>query len=222
MDVNAEFFSIQKRIEAKGAWNPIAELELKAFWKHAILPIQWTGVQHTVVGFLRDVAPVQFFTAPASPSGKHHPPWQNQPYGMLRNTTECCLLIPGMSQYVPAFVGVDRKVDPKWIDLALAATIISDTFKFVADDKTIGAEHGSAAAANWLVYARRRRWMNEPDIEKVFDAVFWHYGIWTPQWRKEDDLARPLSPLAMLVHQVDAFFAQNALAKLYNPKGVIE
>jgi hypothetical protein len=208
---------IRKRIQATGAWSILTDLELKAFWKHGVEAIKDEGLRATVAGFLETVPPA-FFTAPASKSGKHHPPWQNGAHGTLRSITECCVLIPPMSQYIPGMLGAGKRPNSLAVDVALAATIVSDTYKLDHDGTDHGPAHGRIAAGVWKRYAAEQGWTYDFIVDKVAEAVVWHYGIWTPEWRP----GVPLSPEALLVHLVDAFTAQKALALIYQGKGVIE
>ncbi len=209
---------IRKRLEVAGVWGPVAEWELRAFWKHGIEAIADPALRETVAGFLADVSPVQFFTYAAGTGGKYHPVWQNRPFGMLRNTTECCAMIPKMAQYFPGIVDRERKLIPEKVDAALAATIVSDTFKFDEKGEKTGAAHGEIAANRWREYTKERGTISGAAAHQIEEAVLWHYGIYAPQWRP----GVPLSPLIQLVHLVDAFFAQKTLELLYHPKSVIE
>jgi hypothetical protein len=207
---------LRERIERAGAWNPIAELELKAFWKHCIEAIKGTALREAVVRFLAEAVPVHFFLEAAG--GKQHPAWQNGRFGMLRNTTECCILLPFMAQYEPGMLDAEKKPVPQLVDVALAATIVSDTFKFDADGRKTGPDHGRVAGKAWREFAEKLGTLPALVIEKVGTASDWHYGVYTPGYVP----GLPLTPETWLVHRLDAFFAQRSLEQLYHPKGFIE
>jgi hypothetical protein len=212
---------IRARIEADGLWNARAERELRSFWTYGIMAITNLHLRTLVIDFLEEVVPRQFFTAPASPTGKRHPAWQNRRYGLLRNTTECCLFLPSFAQYKPGMLNEAWQVRSNLLDEAIAATVISDTFKVDARDRPLGPQHGAVAAANWLAYASPSASVNPASIAAIYHAVFWHYGIHAPLY----PLLRPnmrKHPVTEIVHEVDAIFAQNTLAKLYRPVRTIE
>jgi hypothetical protein len=208
---------LRARMEGAGVWNAEAALKLEEFWKFCVEAIADSALKLCLAGFLEEEAPAQFFCEGASATGRHHPSWQNQRFGMLRNTVECCLLVPAMAQYVEGMVDADRKPIPGKVDIALAATVVSDTFKVGANGERTGPEHGSIAAAHWKAYASRRQLVGEDVIDDVFSAVYWHYGIYTPAWRK----GVVFTPETRLVHLVDAFMAQKSLERLFHPKGVV-
>ncbi len=208
---------LRARMESAGVWNAEAAIRLEEFWKFGVEAIYDTGLKLGVACFLEEVAPAQFLYEGASGTGKHHPAWQNGRFGMLRNTVECCLLVPGMARYVEGMTDVEKNPIRGRIDVALAATIVSDTFKVGANGERTGPEHGSIAAAHWKAYASRRQLADLDVIDDVFTAVYWHYGVYTPAWRK----GVTFTPETRLVHLVDAFMAQKALERLFHPKGVI-
>lgn len=207
---------LRERMEKAGAWNPIAEMELKAFWKYCVMNVVDEKLRQTLAHFLEEAVPIHFFLEAAG--GKHHPPWQNVRYGMLRNTTECCLLLPKMAQYLPGMLDSERKTIPLLVDIAMAATVVSDTFKFDAAGAKTGPDHGRVAGKAWREFATASGIIAEPLIEKIGTASDWHYGIFTPGYKP----GQPLTPETWLVHLLDAIFAQKELAQLYHPKGCIE
>lgn len=209
--------TLRKRLEAAAGWSVLTELELKAFWKHGIEAIRDEGLRTTVAAFLETV-PLAFFFEPSSRSGKHHPPWQNGAHGTLRGITECCVILPRFAQYKPRLLAADKRPMALAVDVALAATIVSDTYKIDHAGTDTGAAHGRIAAGEWKRFAEARRSLYPFLVDKVADAVFWHYGVFTPEWRE----GTVLSPEAELVHEVDALTAQKALAIIYRGKDVIE
>lgn len=208
---------LKERLQNDGIWDDKLEAEIKALYKYGINCIRDGTLRDAVEGFLCTV-PAIFFTDHASRSGRFHPPWQNGRHGTLRSIIESCVLVPPMARYIPELVDEKFKVDTHAIDVALAATIISDTYK-KADKGDIhyGPDHGRVAAEAWRAFALSRGF-DPAVVEEVVDGSIWHYGIYTPGFVH----GTPLSPVSRLVHLCDAFTAQKELALIYQAKTVVE
>lgn len=207
---------LQKRLEGAGIWDATLENELKALWKYGIDRIGNAELRETVSDFLL-IVPVIFYTDRASRSGRFHPFWQNGRHGTLRSIIESCALVPPMAQYIPELLDEKLIPDPAAIDIALAATIISDTWKKEdVGDVHHGAAHGRIAAEQWRKFASGRG-LSPAVIEEVAMGSFWHYGVHTPEWHP----GITIPPTAWLVHLCDAFTAQTVLADIYENKTVI-
>lgn len=207
---------LQERLAHAGVLDPILQSELNALWKYGVNRIQDTTLRKTIKEFLC-IVPVIFFIDQASRSGRFHPFWQNGRHGTLRSIIESCVLVPAMAQYIPEIIDVDLKPDQHAIDVALAATIISDTWKKEdVGDIHYGPEHGRVAAEVWRTFAKKGG-LDSTVIEEVAEGSIWHYGVYTPGWKH----GVVLSPIAQLVHLCDAFTAQPALAYIYDGKPTI-
>ena len=215
---------IKDRLKKPRLWDSIVEYELKALWKYGVERISNKALRESIIHFLEHEAPDGFFLNPASVSGKHHPEWQNRRCGILRNTTECCVL-------ADRFIGTKRElcsamdgVLPEARDVVLAATILSDTFKYGAatvEPSCRGVksvlEHGEIAADIWFKNAG----MVPSDMAReVFAATKWHLGRFTPGWTPE--IGKKFSPCIEVVHLLDAVFADKGLEVLYRPKSILE
>lgn len=208
--------ALQARLEKAGVWSIKLELELKALWKYGVERIGDHHLRETISSFLC-VVPVIFFTDHASRSGRFHPYWQNGKNGTLRSIVESCVLVPDMAHYIPELLDATLAPDPRAIDVALAATIISDTWKKEdVGDIHHGADHGRVAAEVWRKFASARR-LDAALVEEVAEGSVWHYGVHTPGWTR--DIKLP--PVAWLVHLCDAFTAQASLGLIYQGKAVI-
>lgn len=208
--------ALQERLTASGIWDARLEAELKALWKYGIERIGNTALRETVKRFLCTV-PVVFFIDHASRSGRFHPPWQNCRHGTLRSIVESCVLLPAMARYIPEILDSNLVPDAEAIDVALAATIVSDTWKKEdGGDPHHGSDHGRVAAEKWLKFALSDG-LDPKVAERVAQGSFWHYGVYTPGWMPEVRLP----PEAWLVHLCDAITAQPALAVIYEGKAVI-
>ncbi|MDP3963349.1 MAG: hypothetical protein Q8Q39_02525 [bacterium] len=208
--------ALQARLQEAGIWDEKLESEVKALWKYGIERIGNEALRDAVASFLCFV-PLKFFTDHASRSGRFHPHWQNERHGTLRSIIESCVLVPPMAQYVPQLLDADLKPDQGAIDIALAATIISDTWKKEdIGDVHHGSAHGRVAAMHWIKFAHAQKL--DPEIaDAVAIGSIWHYGVYTPGWNPEMEIP----PIAWLVHLCDAFTAQPTLATIYENKTVI-
>lgn len=218
--------AIKKKLEDAGLWDATVEQELKALWKYGIQRISNYGVRQSVIDFLFEEAPLSFFVNPASPSKKHHPAWQNKKAGILRNTTECCLAIDMQLASYKKFCDHEDNVLAEPRDIVIAATILSDTYKYdkeilngveMVSEGKVNKSHGIIAAECWIKY-RRRYEISGPVAHEIYLATYWHLGRWTPGWT--DITKLPL--LTDIVHRIDAAFADKSLELLYSPKRKIK
>lgn len=207
---------LQERLTNAGILDLILQNELDALWKYGVNRIQDSALRKAIEGFLC-IVPLIFFVDPASRSGRFHPSWQHGRHGTLRSIIESCVLVPAMARYIPEIIDVDLKPDQHAIDVALAATIISDTWKKEdVGDVHYGPQHGHVAAKAWRTFAEKDG-LDSVVIEEVADGSIWHYGVYTPGWKH----GVVLSPVAQLVHLCDAFTAQPVLARIYEGKAIV-
>lgn len=207
---------IKEKLTAAGGLSQEVEIELHPFWKHCVLAVENLEIRGALVTYLEDVAPIEFYVRPASSTGAHHPAWQNKPAGIIRNTVECCLLIPGMMGAFPELSGPPPETapDPLARDIITAATVLSDSQK---GGKPWGAatdrNHGAIAAEDFQRVAERLR-LNPAVTSRIVEATRWHLGRFTPGWTPEV----VFSPETKLTHLLDMFFACKALEELYWPR----
>ncbi len=208
--------ALQERLEKVGVWDTKLESELKALWKYGIERIGDQALREAVSSFLC-IVPIIFYTDHASRSGRMHPYWQNGRHGTLRSIVESCVLVPDLARYIPEMLDATLTPDPRAVDVALAATIISDTWKKEdVGDVHYGPDHGRVAAAAWRKFALAKK-LDAALIEEVAEGSVWHYGVYTPGWTRDTKLPS----VAWLVHLCDAFTAQRSLAVIYQGKAVI-
>lgn len=208
---------LKARLTEAGLWYAELEAEIKALYKYGINCIKDEKLRDTVWQFLC-IVPVRFFIDPASRSGRFHPPWQLGRHGRLRSIVESCVLLPALAQYIPEILDGNFVPNNHALDIAFAATIISDTW-INEDQGDIhhGPDHGRVAAEHWRAFALTRG-LYYLTVEEVAEGAAWHYGIYTPDWTPE----HTFSPVAYLVHLCDAITAQRALALIYDGKAVVE
>lgn len=207
---------LQERLTEAGVWDTKLESELLALWKYGIERIKDGRLRVTLERFLCTV-PIRFFIDPASRSGHLHPYWQNGRHGTLRSIVESCVLVPVMAQYIPELLDANLRPDVHAVDIAMAATIISDTYKKEdVGDVHYGPRHGHVAAENWRKFALTDG-LYASVVEEVAQGSMWHYGVYTPGWTP----GTHLSPIAQLVNICDAITAQPTLALIYEGKAVI-
>jgi len=217
---------IQGRLENAELWNKDVQQELLSLWKHGVLRISNKFIQESIIKFLELEAPIGFFVNPAAASGKHHPKWQNKICGILRNTTECCLLVDIMLEQYKEFCDSIGNVLSEPRDIVLSATILSDTFKYgtnivkpYSDSTKHQKDHGKVAAEKWILLAYSLEPKDETIdlVEAIYEATYWHLGRWTPGWTPKVDFSK----LTEITHLLDAIFADKNLELLYEPKQII-
>ena len=210
-EVYAPYPILRPRLDAAKAWKSELIALLHQLWEHGVDRIQEPGLRMLVDEFLRERVPIAFYLEPASPSGKHHPAWQNREHGTLLSIIESCVLIPPMAVAIPELVDRDRRPIALAVDVALAATLISDTFKTDDDGQPTKAEHGRRAATAWREFATPRRRTYPEIVERVAEASVWHYGIFSPGWTE----GMTFTPETKLVHIVDLATSLKELELVY-------
>jgi len=218
--------AIKNRLERMGLWDKIVEQELKSLWKYGVEKISNPGIKASIVDFLSEEAPLSFFLNPAFPSGKHHPAWQNGKCGILRNTTECCATVEDHLRMYHDFCDENDNVLSLPRDIVLAATILSDTFKYGKEilngvekiSSKVNGNHGKIAAHIWRDKYRARYPITARAANEVFQAVYWHLGRWTEGWTPQTKF----SLLTQITQRMDVIFADKNLELLYRPRKTIK
>ncbi|MDO8558556.1 MAG: hypothetical protein Q7S09_05245 [bacterium] len=207
---------IIERLKNQNALSEIIEKRLREFWKYCVEEIRDVAIRESVELYLQKTAPWQFFSAPASPSGKHHPIWQNDPGGILRNTVECCLSIDMLMTQEWQLGDADGIPHEPARSIIYAATIVSDTCKGGNPwgPKT-DRNHGRIAAELWKTAAGNLA-IPQNAQELIYEAVYWHLGRWTPGWTEEIDAS--LSLHTKITHALDALYADKNLEKIFIPR----
>ena len=118
-EVYAPYPILRPRLDAAKAWKSELIALLHQLWEHGVDRIQEPGLRMLVDEFLRERVPIAFYLEPASPSGKHHPAWQNREHGTLLSIIESCVLIPPMAVAIPELVDRDRRPADAWTEFAV-------------------------------------------------------------------------------------------------------
>lgn len=200
---------VRNRFALAGVDASLAK-HLDRLWKYGLAPIQDEALRDLVIRFLAEEAPDGFYYGAATRSGKHHPRWHNGTHGILQNTCECCALIPGLAWSFPSLVDrTAKKLRQEYVDAALAATIVSDAFKWNHESEWTDDAHLMLACGAWIRFTTG---VGQP-WPLVHEGVRWHHGIYSPGGEHQ-----VMSDYRMLVHLADAFFAQKVLHDLYDPR----
>jgi len=213
-----ELFGHIEKLLGKTADVAIAR-ELAALWSHGMNRISNDELRMAVKYYYLMGVPVEFYSAPSSVSGNHHPWWHNQTAGMLRHLTECCVMADRLLRCYGFVKGDNDTVDPEARDIVLAATVITDTWKngMPWGEKTV-RNHGELASHSWWYVARTLGFPDDELIGAVAEAVHWHYGRYTPVpfGEKQKELLE-LPPLVQIVHLLDSCSANRDIPTLYKP-----
>lgn len=192
--------------------------EFISLWRYGISQISDRSIRAAVVSILENEAPWTFFVLPASLSGMHHPKWQGHSAGILRNTVECCVAVERQMRIHREFTDARGRIRSADRDVVMAATILSDIFKYGTaaspyDEVRFQPDHGMVAAERWKSTAKQYD-VNRASIQKVYDAIYWHLGRWTPGWNPRIKL----SLYTAVTHSLDMFFSDKNLELLYRAK----
>ena len=114
------------------------------------------------------------------------------------------------------FCDAEDKVLSMPRDIVLAATILSDTFKY--DKEKVDKNHGKVAAQIWRDKYRARYAITARVANEIFQAVYWHLGRWTEGWTPQTKF----SLLTQITQRMDVIFADKSLELLYTPKRTIK
>lgn len=211
---------VKTALKQKGRWNAVLEFRLEEFERLCIQPIHSDKLREAVLDYLENTAPIEFFTAPASSSGKNHPAWQSTVGGILLNTVECCIGIDRKLRMYASLTDGDFNTRTLERDIVYVATILSDTFK--PEDvhkKWREFSHHRTATEHWRATATRH-YLPQQQTEAIADALFWHLGRFTPEWPEGADPHSHLSLLTFITHELDMDFSDRNLALVFDRKGV--
>ncbi len=207
---------LSERLAEAGLMDDVMRAELLALWKYGVDPIGDEHLRRTVERFLC-IVPLAFFTDIASKSGRFHPPWQNKRHGTLRSIIESCVELPEWARHIPEILDDSMNPDPHAVDLAFAATIISDVWKKEdIGDVHYGPEHGRIAAERWRPFALAEG-LDPAVVEQIADASVWHMGLYSPGWNRQT----VFTPVARLVNIPDIATSLPSLALIYEGKTVV-
>jgi len=214
--------SVKAELRQRGVWNRTLEQRIKEFERLCIQEIRLEFLRATIVDYLETVAPLDFFTAPASFSGLTHPYWQVSLGGILLNTVECCIGIDRKMRIYTALTDAKGNPASHDRDIIYAATILSDTFKN-EDAKKRWQEysHHRTATTKWREVAGRHN-LPADLTESIADAIFWHLGRFTSEWSEGADPRTHLSIHAFITHELDMDFSNRNLALVFDRKGMEE
>lgn len=210
---------ILAKLKQQGALSNEVKQRLSEFWFHCVEKISDKRIKAAVVYLLEEVVPWQFFVAPASSSAKFHPSWQVRPGGLVRHTTEMCIGVGRQLQQYEELTDEQCNPLPMTQDILLAASGLHDTFKNGSPwgDKTDYQNHHRLAAEKWNKAAEK---FGVPTNikEAVYEAIFWHAGRWTTEWRPGK--LEELSIYARILHTVDMFSSDYNLDLMYEAKPI--
>lgn len=202
--------------------SPTVRHDTRMLWKYGVLRVQDAALRAALEDFFTNMVAPQFYTTPSSRTGKYHLSWHNKEGGLLRNTVECCKVVPFMMTAYPEFTDNSNpkfpKVLPEHQDAVLAATMVSDSMKCGHPwGDTMIREHGIIAATNFLPVCEKYG-VNGVLAKRVYDATYGHLGRWTPGFTAETKFG----PHTQLTHLIDMFFTCKDLETLYTPKEPME
>jgi hypothetical protein len=212
--------SVKAALKNKGLLDAVLESRIAEFERLCVAEIRSDALRNAVLDYLENVAPLEFYFAPASSSGKNHPAWQATAGGILLNTSECCVGIDRKLRMYPSLTDTNFNPLPDDHDIVYVATIISDTFKSQdAGRHWREFAHHRVAAKQWRETAQKHD-LPESLAESIADAVFWHLGRFSHEWPSEEDPRSQLSLHAFITHELDMDFSNRNLSLVFDRKGL--
>jgi hypothetical protein len=206
--------------------DDLVEKEIRTLWREGVERISNPNIRQAIKFFYIHVVPVEFFSAPSSMTGNHHPEWHNDVpggFGILRHIIECCVMADKeleIEGYVKRDLDDRERIDPDALDIVLAATLVTDTFKNGSWGKRTLRNHGEIAARMWRLTTTGR--VDEWIGSKIADAVHFHYGRYTPVPEGSPPVKlENLPKLTQIVHRLDARSADGNNMLIYRPVGNI-
>jgi hypothetical protein len=206
--------SVKIRLRVAGKLTPEIERRILEFERICISEIRSESLRYAVLDYLENVCPLDFYTAPASASGGHHPEWQSLPGGILLNTAECCIGADRKIRMYPTLTTEALETKDEAHDAVYAATILSDTFKSADFGKPWTQwSHHIKAEAEWRGIANKHA-IPYPIAEGIASAIRWHLGRFTPDWPVEKD-PRTMDLIDFIVHELDMDFSNRRLSDVF-------
>lgn len=206
--------SVKTRLRVDGRLTPEIERRILEFERICLSEIRSESLRAAVLDYLEHQCPIEFYTAPASSTGRRHPEWQSLPGGILLNTVECCI---GADRKIRTHAGLTTdKGEPKSDahDAIYVATVLSDTFKTLDYGKPFQDwSHHIKAATEWEGISAKHR-IPAHVAERIASAIRWHLGRFTPDWPDGKD-PRSLDLIDFIVHELDMDFSNRRLSEIF-------
>ena len=219
MSANISLDALLERLRNEtGKLSIEIEQEIKSLWQWGIERIEDPAIKGTLEDYIFHRVPANFFLAPSSVTGNHHPYWHNRPGGLLRHITECCVSADRLISLF-GYVNKNDKVDANIRDRVLAATVITDTQKNGVPwgDHTV-PNHGEIAAKIWREVWDESNDPRRPSKISIAQASHWHYGRYTPVPDGEKRVSFiELNDITKIVHLLDACSSAFYYEFIYRP-----
>jgi len=206
--------SVKTKLRVAGKLTPEVERRILEFERICLMEMRSQVLRSAVLDYLENDCPLEFYTAPASSSGKRHPEWQSLPGGILLNTVECCVGADKKIRMYRSLVSETDEPTDEAHDAVYVATVLSDTYK-AADYGRPWREwsHHIRAEQAWETIARRHE-IPDPLSQRIGSAIRWHLGRFTPDWPQDKD-PRSMSPIDFIVHELDMDFSNRRLSDIF-------
>lgn len=160
-------------------------------------------------------APDELWLAPCSSTGKYHPPFdQVTPGGIPNHMSVVTYLVEqGIFRY-PEFTYQEShpdhhwpvtKPDPRWLDLARAATMLHDIAKcgIPWGERTV-KNHGHLGA-EFLENLESFQKLGRFDRTMILRGVTWHMGRWEEGFEQDHRRVFGFFPFELLIQEADYY-----------------
>ena len=197
-----------------------AKKDMASLTHHGFDKFKNTALRDVVMEFMDNETPLDFYWSEAgTATTKDRPNHHTNPFGILRSVVERLVMIPALAPHIDDMSRHDGTVDALALDVALAATLISDTHHRGLLGILRKGCHTEGAAYAWEKFHPK----THPSVTqkviavRVADAVLWHHG------GKDLTSRKPLHirPEMLLTSLVNAFCLSKEIDSLYHPRIVI-
>lgn len=185
------------------------QAEIDLFFKYGVGRMESVPIRTAVRKILTQIVEPEFWTAPASPSGRHHPKWQNGVSGLVRHTTEMLVI---STRLASAFGNLQTPSPAHHLDMIYAAICLHDAFKGGRPWQVkTSRDHAEISSNIWNQVAEVE---GVPDFQReiVREAILFHEGRWSTIQMSQ----RP-SIHQLVVHLADMVSSHNDLGLIYEP-----
>lgn len=142
-------------------------------------------------------APVAFWSAPASTSGKYHPAECRTPGGLVQHTRAVFIIARAL---LAAYGYTERDTV---YSVVLSAALLHDTYKVAEPGKHTCFEHPMLVSAAVSDLLTQHRHLPKEVGKELLHCLESHMGRWNTSTRSTMELPLPATTSAMILHHAD-------------------
>lgn len=183
------------------------------FFDSEIDLIQNQNLKNIIISVLSKV-PQDYFTIPASSTGKYHPQYAQGYQGLIRHVKAAVLIAKELlnnKTFLQAIYG-KKKVPENINDLVYTALLLHDSVKLGLDEnkKNTKFEHPDLAA-EFFINSENISLIPKKDVEIIEKAIRQHMGEWNTSKYSNNVLETPNNEISYIVHICDYLASRKLL-----------